>query len=121
MPSEEIRYYEENVYSIEIASCARARVSDRFVLYGVACRVVSYRLVSSRLVSYKRNRYVHRGSLTYSRENNFTGRTLLSQLSIGRIKTKINYEHDHRLFRVAIVEVEERDNGRTPRPREPRL
>lgn len=50
MPSEEIRYYEENVYSIEIASCARARVSDRFVLYGVACRVVSYRLVSSRLV-----------------------------------------------------------------------
>lgn len=43
--AKEIRYYEGNVYSIEIAS----RVSDRFVLYGVPacpCRIVSSRRVS---------------------------------------------------------------------------
>lgn len=74
-------------------------------MYGVGVRpdrVVACRLVQEESVctqgGFIRGVTMNR---TFSRENNFTGRThvAFSQLSIGRIKTKINYEHDHRLSR----------------------
>lgn len=42
-----------------------------------------------------------------ARKQFYRSRVACFQLSIGRIKTKINYEHDRRLFRAAIVEDEE--------------
>lgn len=42
-----------------------------------------------------------------TRKQFYRSRVACFQLSIGRIKTKINYEHDRRLFRAAIVEDEE--------------
>lgn len=68
-----------NVYSIEIASRAQAHVSDRFVLYGVGVcpdRIVACRLVQEESVC-TQGGFICDVTMnrTFSRENNFTGRT----------------------------------------------